>query len=186
MTPEEQAAADAAAAAAKAAADAGAGTKDAAYWEAEAKKAFKERDEAKGKVKELTPAAQRLKEIEDAAKTEVQRLADENAALTPKAKRAEALEAQVQAILDTETASLTEPQKAAIVGDTPEAKLAHLRALQTAGMIARPNAPAIGANLPGAGGAGAVLQSQVAKMGNEARTKLYQDVREGKRTIIPG
>ena len=186
MTPEEQAAADAAAAAAKAAAEADAG-KDAAYWQAEAKKAIADRDAAKAKVKELTPAAQRLKEIEDASKTETQRLADENAGLKTKAARAEALETQVQAIFDESTKDLTAAQLAAIVGDTPEAKLAHLRTLQAAGMLGEPypgRSP--GADLPGRGGAGATKQSAVAAMSHSQRQAFYAEVAAGKRSVVPG
>lgn len=189
MTPEEQAAADAAAKAAtdKAAADAAAKAKDPTYLEAELKKVIAERDAHKAKVKELTPAAARLKEIEDANKTEVQRLADENAGLKSKATRAEALEAQVQAILDESTKDLTDAQKAAIVGETPEAKLAHLRTLRAAGMLGEQNAGrSPGGELPGRGGAGAVKQSVVAAMSNTQREALYKDVAAGKRVVVPG
>lgn len=137
MTPEEQAAADAAAKAAadKAAADAAVKAKDPAYLEAELKKVIAERDVHKAKVKELTPAAARLKDIEDAAKSAEQKLTEENSTLKTKAARADALEAQVQAILDDATKDLTDAQKAVIVGETPEAKLAHFRALAAAGML---------------------------------------------------
>jgi len=63
----------------------------------------------------LTPAAARLKEIEDAAKTETQKLAEERDALKTKATRAEALEAEVQALFDDATKGLSDVQKAAIV-----------------------------------------------------------------------
>lgn len=186
MTPEEQAAADAAVAAAKAAADAAAGTKDAAYWEGEAKKAIAARDEAKAKVKELTPAAARLKEIEDAAKTREQLLGEENAALKAKADRADALTAAVQETFDAETEKLTDAQKAAIVGDTPDARLRHLRALRAAGMLGPQGAPPLGSTMPGAGGAGTITESAFVSSGEAQRKHYRQQVSEGKLRVIPG
>jgi predicted nucleic acid-binding Zn-ribbon protein len=187
MTPEEQAAADAAAAA-QAATDAAAKQqKDPAYLESELKKAIAKRDALAAQVKELTPAAAKLKEIEDAAKSDVQRLTDELAALKPKATRTDALEAQVQGILDDATKGLTPEQKAAIVGDTPEARLAHFRVLQAAGMLGAAKKTASGGGtLPAEGNGISVTQAQVAAMTTAQRKALYADVEAGKRTVIPG
>lgn len=134
--------------------DGGQQQKDAAYWEAEAKKAFADRDALKAKAKENAQAAARLKEIEDAQKSETQKLTEERDALKTKATRAEALEAEVQALFDEATKDLTDAQKAVIVGSTPEEKLRHFRALQAAGLIGQPSTPqkSPGGQLPGRGG----------------------------------
>lgn len=184
MTPEEQAAADAAAAKAKA--DAEAKAKDPAYLEAELKKVIEQREKLKEKLKPLEDSAAELQAIKDKDLSESQRLAKEVEALKPKASRADALETQVQAILDAETASLTPEQKAAIMGDTPEAKLGHLRALQAAGMLAKPTVPPIGANLPGAGGAGTITQSAFVNATEAQRKHYRQQVAEGKLKVVPG
>jgi len=166
MTPEEQAVADAAAKAVadKATADAAAKAKDPVYLEAELKKVIAERDAHKAKVKELTPAAIRLKEIEDASKTEVQRLTDKIATLEPGAARTVALEARIQAILDESMADLTDAQKAAVRGDTPEAKLEHLQAMRAAGLFGEPAAGrSIGGELPRKGGASTIKGEDLVK-----------------------
>ena len=177
MPPEEQAAADAAAKAAtdKAAADAAAKAKDPAYLEAELKKVIAERDAHKAKVKELTPAAARLKEIEDAAKSTEQKLTEENSSLKSKAARADALEAQVQAIFDDATKDLSDAQKAVIVGETPEAKLAHFRALLAAGLFGEKTpGRSPGSELPGKGGAGTIKRSDLASLRGDELTKAPQ------------
>ena len=134
MTPEEQAVADAAAALKAKEAEA-AKVKDPAYLESELKKAIEARDKAKARAKGLEAAEKELQAIKDKDLSESQRLTKENAALSSKAARAEALEEQITAIYDESTKDLTDAQKAVIVGETPEAKLAHLRALQAAGML---------------------------------------------------
>lgn len=179
MTPEEQAAADAAAAVSAGAADAGAGEQEQTpgywkAWKAEAKKAAEKLKTLKAEVAEGNVAKERLKEIEDATKTETQRLTEANAALSGKAARADALEAEVQAILDEATAELTDAQKAVIVGDTPEAKLKHYRSLVAAGMLGKGDPGRdIGGELPGKGTAGSTIkQAAWDKLGPAERMKL--------------
>lgn len=73
------------------------------------------------------------KAAQDAAKTEAQRLADEVAALKPKAERLSTLEGVVNARAEAELASLTDTQRAAVVslaGDDPAARLRTIDALR--------------------------------------------------------
>lgn len=158
MTSEEQAAADAAAALSAKEAEVSK-AKDPTYLESELKKAIEARDKAKARAKELEASEKELQAIKDKDLSESQRLAKENAALAGKASRAEALEAQVQGILDDATKDLTDAQKAAIVGDTPEAKLAHLRALQAAGMLGeKKGVEGFGTRMPSGSPAGQTMQ----------------------------
>lgn len=126
-------------------------------FEGHARKRFDEHDTLKKEVAPLKTAAQKLREIEDANKSDVQKLTDKIAALEPGAARTAALEAQVQGIFDDATKDLTDAQKAAIVGDTPEAKLAHYRALVAAGFLeAKAPSRSPGGELPSKGGGNAM------------------------------
>lgn len=171
MTPEEQAAADAAAAASAAAAEAGdAEEKTPGYWKAEAKKAAEKLKALKVEAAEGNTAKARLKEIEDATKSETQRLTEANAQLTAKATRADALEAEVQAILDDATAGLSEEQKAVIVGETPESRLKHYRSLVKAGMLGKKTASQ-GAALPGDAAAESITKARWDALSPAAKMK---------------
>jgi colicin import membrane protein len=174
MTPEEQAAADAKAATDKAAADAEAAkSQDVEYWKSETKKTAEKLKALKEEVKAGADALAKLKAIEDAAKSAEQKLAEENAGLKTKAARAEALEAQVQAIFDEATADLNDAQKAVIVGDTPEAKLAHFRALKAAGVLGDPKKSASpGAKLPGEGTTETITKARWDTLTPAAKMKL--------------
>jgi CRP-like cAMP-binding protein len=105
------------------------------YWKAEAKKTAEKLKEFREKVKRGEAAEAELKAIRDKDLSESQRLAKENEDLRSKATRAEALEAEVKATFDMEAQGLTEAQLAVVVGETPEARLRHLRALKAAGML---------------------------------------------------
>lgn len=187
MTPEEQAAADAAAA--KAAADAEAEkSQDAEFWKSETKKAAEKLKALKEEAKAGADALAKLKALEDAAKTAEQRLTDENAALKTKATRADALETEVQAILDDVTKDLTPEQRAAIVGETPEAKLRHYRALLAAGMLgATKKTASPGAKLPGGGGANTITESELVNMPmGDRKRELFKAKAAGTLTVVPG
>jgi hypothetical protein len=90
----------------------------------------------KEQIAELSSKAEKLKEIEDKGKTEAEKLASELEALRPKAKRAEALEAEIAAVLESELEGVDDSVKAIVRGSTPEEKLAHVREMKKAGIIA--------------------------------------------------
>jgi hypothetical protein len=199
-TPEELAAEAAAKAAADAAAAGSAGAGDPSddgdddaaektpgYWKAEAKKAAAKLTELKAKAKAGDAAAAELQAIKDKDLTESQRLAKENEGLKTKAARADALEAQVQAIFDDATADLTDAQKAVIVGDTPEAKLAHFRALAAAGLLGEKVAGVSpGAEFPGKGAAGTIKRSALAALSGDELTAAQTDIRSKKLRVVAG
>ena len=121
-------------------------------FETVARKRFEEHDTLKKEVAPLKGAAAKLKEIEDAAKSDAQKLTDRIAALEPGAARTVALEARIQAILDESMADLTDVQKAAVRGETPEAKLEHLQAMRAAGLFGEQTpGRSPGGQLPGKG-----------------------------------
>lgn len=157
-------------------------------FEGHARKRFSEHDDLKKEVAPLKTAAQRLQEIENKGKTDQERLASELEALKPKATRADALEAEVQAIFDEATTGLTDEQKAVIVGETPEARLKHFRALKAAGLIGGTNTPdSKGTHRPGAGSGGSTITQSEFVSANETRRKaLRQAVAEGKLSVVPG
>lgn len=69
------------------------------------------------------------KAAQDAAKTEAQRLADEVNALRPKAERLSTLESVINARAESELASLSETQRAAVVALAGDDSAARLRAI---------------------------------------------------------
>jgi len=112
---------------------------------------IEQRTKLKARIRELEPLAEKGKKLEDDGKTEAQRLAEELATLRPKAERADALEAEVTAVLDAELAEASDDVKALVRGNTPEERLAHVREMRKAGILGeKKGVAAVGARIGGA------------------------------------
>lgn len=143
-------------------------------FEAHARKRFAEHDDLKKEVTPLKTAAQRLKDLEAKDQTEAEKAAARIAELEPKATRAEAMEKAIQGILDEATKDLTPEQKAVIVGDTPEAQLAHYRSLVAAGLLGAKKSKSPGDQLPGeTSGALEITEAERARMSPAQRSAFY-------------
>lgn len=185
MTTEEQVAAEAAAKAAAGTADAGT-TKDAAYWEAEARKAIADRDKAKAKVRELEPLSIEGQKALDAKKTAEQRLAEVERERDTYKVQAEESTAAMTTRLAAEIAAIPEAMRGLVPdGLSPAKQLEWIGTAQAAGVFGVKSASP-GAELHGGRGGATVTEKEFVESSETKRKAMRQQVAEGKLTVVPG
>lgn len=189
MTPEEKAAADAAAAA-KAAADA-AHQGSPEYLREEAKKAFAARDAAKAESDRVAAENVRLKAIEDEHLKLKQASMSEQEKLQARVKQLEPLEAEVTKtrevftkLLAVETAELAEEHKALIPSlPTTAEQLLWVRDAKAKGLFGA-QVPPVGTRKPSHSGGNIIKRSEYNKLDLNAFDATRKKIQKGELVLV--
>lgn len=194
MTPEEKAAADAAAAAAKAEADAKAKAEadaaskresDPEYLRQELKKAAADRDTERKRRKELESAEAELKKLKEAQMSEQEKLAARIKELEPGAARAKALEETVGKFLEAEVADVPEALRSLIPELPAEQKLLWIKDAKAKGIFGAGGAGSPGGRKPERGGGNTLTMEELVGTGEDVSgfAERQKAIRTGKAAL---